>query len=98
MPGYVLWMLKVPRAPISRDVVLAPVVTAYGLLVTFVRIGDGTIYHGPRLPNAIVSVLVTSTLAWRRSRPLLALAWIFAVLMASFAVVRHTCSSWRDSW
>ncbi|MGD0245869.1 MAG: histidine kinase [Streptosporangiaceae bacterium] len=82
-------MLKVPRAPISRDVVLAAVVTAYGLLVTFVRIGDGTIYHGPRLPNAILSVLVTSTLAWRRSRPLLALTWIFAVWVASFAIVRH---------
>ena len=79
----------VQRAAISRDVILAAAVTAYGLLVTFVRIGDGTIYHGPRLPNAIVSVLVTSTLAWRQTRPLLALTWIFAVYAATFAVVRH---------
>jgi Histidine kinase-, DNA gyrase B-, and HSP90-like ATPase len=76
---------KVWRAPVSRDVILAAAVTAYGLLVTFVRIGDGTIYHGPRLPNAILSVLVTSTLAWRRTRPLLALTWIFAVFAVSFA-------------
>ena len=79
----------VQRPAISRDVILAAAVTAYGLLVTFVRIGDGTIYHGPRLLNAIVSVLVTSTLAWRQTRPLLALTWIFAVYAATFAVVRH---------
>jgi len=77
------------RALISRDVILAAAVTALGLLVTFVRIGDGTIYHGPRLPNAILSVLVTGTLAWRRTRPLLAVTWIFAVYAASFVVVRH---------
>jgi signal transduction histidine kinase len=77
------------RALISRDVILAAAVTAFGLLVTFVRIGDGTIYHGPRLPNAILSVLVTGTLAWRRTRPLLAVTWIFAVYAASFVVVRH---------
>jgi signal transduction histidine kinase len=80
---------KVRRAPISRDVILAAAVTAYGLLVTFVHIGDGTIYHGPRLPNAILSVLVTSTLVWRQTRPLLALTWIFAVYAATFVVVRH---------
>ena len=33
----------VQRPAISRDVILAAAVTAYGLLVTFVRIGDGTI-------------------------------------------------------
>jgi signal transduction histidine kinase len=77
------------RALISRDVILAAAVTAFGLLVTFVRIGDGTIYHGPRLPNAILSVLVTGTLVWRRTRPLPAVAWIFAVYAASFVVVRH---------
>ena len=82
-------MPKVQRAPISRDVILAAAVTAFGLLVTFVHIGDGTIYHGPRLPNAILSVLVTSTLVWRRSKPLLALTWIFAVYAATFAVARH---------
>jgi signal transduction histidine kinase len=80
---------KVQRPAISRDVILAAAVTAYGLLVTFVRIGDGTIYHGPRLPNAILSVLVTSTLVWRRTRPLLAVTWIFAVYAATFVVVRH---------
>ena len=77
------------RALISRDVILAAAVTAFGLLVTFVRIGDGTIYHGPRLPNAILSVLVTGTLVWRRTRPLLAVTWIFAVYTATFVVVRH---------
>jgi signal transduction histidine kinase len=77
------------RALISRDVILAAAVTAFGLLVTFVRIGDGTIYHGPRLPNAILSVLVTGTLVWRRTRPLLAVTWIFAVYAATFVVVRH---------
>jgi len=77
------------RALISRDVILAAAVTAFGLLVTFVRIGDGTIYHGPRLPNAILSVLVTGALVWRRTRPLLTVAWIFAVYAASFVVVRH---------
>ena len=75
--------------PVSRDVILAAAVTAFGLLVTFVHIGDGTIYHGPRLPNAILSVLVTSTLVWRRTRPLFALTWIFAVYAATFVVVRH---------
>ena len=75
--------------PVSRDVILAAAVTAFGLLVTFVHISDGTIYHGPRLPNAILSVLVTSTLVWRRTRPLLALTWIFAVYAATFAVARH---------
>ena len=82
-------MPKVQRAPISRDVILAAAVTAFGLLVTFVHIGDGTIYHGPRLPNAILSVLVTSALVWRRTKPLLALTWIFAVYAATFVVVRH---------
>ncbi len=82
-------MPKVRRASVSRDVILAAAVTAFGLLVTFVRIGDGTIYHGPRLPNAILSVLVTSALVWRRTRPLLALTWIFAVYAATFVVVRH---------
>ncbi len=82
-------MPKVQRARIPRDVIVAAVATAYGLLVTFVDIGDGTIYHGPRLPNAILSVLVTSTLAWRRTRPLLALMWIFAVYAATFVVFRH---------
>ena len=82
-------MPKVQRALISRDVILAAAVTAFGLLVTFVRIGDGTIYHGPRLPNAILSVLVTSTLVWRRTKPLLAITWIFAVLAATFVIVRH---------
>ena len=77
------------RALISRDVILAAAVTALGLLVTFVRIGDGTIYHGPRLPNAILSVLVTGTLVWRRTRPLPAVTWIFAVYAASFVVIRH---------
>ena len=77
------------RALISRDVILAAAVTALGLLVTFVRIGDGTIYHGPRLPNAILSVLVTGTLVWRRTRPFLAVTWIFAVYAATFVVVRH---------
>jgi len=80
---------KVRRAPVSRDVLLAAGVTAFGLLVTFVHIGDGTIYHGPRLPNAILSVLVTSTLAWRRTEPLLALAWIFAVYAVTFVFARH---------
>jgi signal transduction histidine kinase len=80
---------KVRWAPVSRDVILAAAITAYGLLVTFVRIGDGTIYHGPRLPNAILSVLVTSVLVWRRTRPLIALTWIFAVYAATFVVVRH---------
>jgi len=75
--------------PVSRDVILAAAVTAYGLVVTFARIGDGTIYHGPRLPNAILSVLVTGTLAWRRTRPLAALTWIFAVLALTFVVARH---------
>jgi signal transduction histidine kinase len=84
-----LFVPKVRRAPVSRDVILAAAVTAFGLLVTFVHIGDGTIYHGPRLPNAILSVLVTSTLVWRRTRPLLALTWIFAVYAATFVVVRH---------
>ncbi len=79
----------VQRARISRDVILAAAATAFGLLVTFVDIGDGTIYHGPRLPNAILSVLVTSTLAWRRTRPLPALTWIFAVYAVTFAFVRH---------
>ena len=88
-PRYVLCVPKVQRALISRDVILAAAVTAFGLLVTFVHIGDGTIYHGPRLPNAILSVLVTSTLVWRRTKPLLALTWIFAVLAATFVVVRH---------
>ena len=82
-------MPKVQRAPVSRDVILAAAVTAFGLLVTFVHIGDGTIYHGPRLPNAILSVLVTGTLVWRRTRPLLALTWIFAVYAVTFVVVRH---------
>ena len=82
-------MPKVQRALISRDVILAAAVTAFGLLVTFVHIGDGTIYHGPRLPNAILSVLVTSALAWRQTRPLLALTWIFAVYAATFPVARH---------
>jgi signal transduction histidine kinase len=36
-----------------------------------------------------LSVLVTSTLVWRRTRPLLALTWIFAVSAATFVVVRH---------
>jgi signal transduction histidine kinase len=74
---------------VSRDVILAAAFTALGLLVTFVHIGDGTIYHGPRLPNAILSVLVTSTLVWRRTRPLLALMWIFAVWAVPFVFVRH---------
>jgi hypothetical protein len=34
-------------------------------------------------------VLVTSTLVWRRTRPLLALTWIFAAYAATFAVARH---------
>jgi signal transduction histidine kinase len=80
---------KVRRVPVSRDVILAAAFTAFGLLVTFVHIGDGTIYHGPRLPNAILSVLVTSTLIWRRTKPLLALTWIFVVYAATFVVVRH---------
>ena len=75
--------------PISRDVILAATATAFGLLVTFVHIGDGTIYHGPRLPNAILSVLVTSALLWRRTKPLLALTWIFAAYAATFVVARH---------
>ncbi len=79
----------VPRVPVSRDVVLAAAVTAYGLAVTFVRIGDATIYHGPRLPSAVFSVLVTGTLAWRRTRPLAALVWILAVWALPFAVYRH---------
>jgi signal transduction histidine kinase len=86
---YVRCVPKVRRVQVSRDVILAVVVTAYGLVVTFARIGDGTIYHGPRLPNAIVSVLVTGTLAWRRTRPLAALAWIFAFWAVTFAVARH---------
>lgn len=75
--------------PVSRDVILAAAVTAYGLVVTFARIGDGTIYHGPRLPNAILSVLVTGTLVWRRTRPLAALTWIFAAWAVTFVVARH---------
>jgi hypothetical protein len=50
---------------------------------------DGTIYHGPRLPNAVLSVLVTGTLAWRRTRPLPALMWIFVVWVMTFVVARH---------
>lgn len=72
-----------------RDVILAAAATAFGLLVTFLHIGDGTIYHGPRLPNAILCVLVTSALVWRQTRPLLALVWIFAVYAATFVVFRH---------
>ena len=86
---YVRCVPKVRRVPVSRDVILAAAVTAYGLVVTFARIGDGTIYHGPRLPNAILSVLVTGTLAWRRTRPLLALTWIFAVWAVTFVIARH---------
>jgi signal transduction histidine kinase len=84
-----LFVPKVRRPPISRDVILAAAATAFGLLVTFVHIGDGTIYHGPRLPNAILSVLVTSTLVWRQTKPLLALTWIFAVYAVTFVVARH---------
>ena len=86
---YVRCVPKVRRVPVSRDVVLAAAVTVYGLVVTFARIGDATIYHGPRLPNAVLSVLVTGTLTWRRTRPLAALTWIFAVWVLTFAVARH---------
>jgi signal transduction histidine kinase len=86
---YVRCVPKARRVPISRDVILAAAMTVYGLVVTFVRIGDGTIYHGPRLENAILSALVTGTLAWRRTRPLLALTWIFAVWTVPFVVARH---------
>jgi signal transduction histidine kinase len=86
---YVRCVPKVRRVPVSRDVILAAAFTAYGLVVTFARIGDGTIYHGPRLPNAILSVLVTGALAWRRTRPLAALTWIFAVYAVTFVVARH---------
>jgi signal transduction histidine kinase len=86
---YIRCVPKMRRGPVSRDVILATAVTAYGLVVTFARIGDGTIYHGPRLPNAILSVLVTGTLAWRRARPLAALTWIFAVWALTFVVARH---------
>jgi signal transduction histidine kinase len=89
MRRYVRCVPKVRRVPVSRDVILAAAFTAYGLVVTFARIGDGTIYHGPRLPNAILSVLVTGTLAWRRTRPLAALTWIFAVYAVTFVVAPH---------
>jgi signal transduction histidine kinase len=79
----------VPRVPVSRDVVLAAVATGYGLAVTFVRVGDGNIYHGPRLTSAVFSVLVTGTLAWRRTRPLAALLWILATWALPFTFVRH---------
>jgi signal transduction histidine kinase len=89
MRRYVRRVPKVRRVPVSRDVILAAAVTAYGLVVAFARISDGTIFHGPRLPNAILSVLVTSALAWRRTRPLAALTWIFAVFGLSFVAARH---------
>jgi signal transduction histidine kinase len=89
MRRYVRCVPKARRVPISRDVILAAAVTAYGLVVTFVHLGDGTIYHGPRLPNAILSVLVTGTLVWRRTRPLVALTWIFAAWALTFVVARH---------
>ncbi len=89
MRRYVRCVPKVRRVPVSRDIILAAAVTAYGLVVTFARIGDGTIYHGPRLPNAILSVLVTGTLAWRETRPLAGLTWIFAVYALTFTVARH---------
>jgi signal transduction histidine kinase len=86
---YVRCVPKVRRVPVSRDVILAAVVTAYGLVVALARIGDGTIFHGPRVPNALLSVLVTGTLAWRRTRPLAALTWVFVVWVLTFTVARH---------
>jgi signal transduction histidine kinase len=89
---------KVRGAPVSRDIILAAVVTAYGVVVALARIGDGTIFHGPRLPNAILSVLVTGTLAWRRTRPLAALTWIFAVWVLTFTVARHDLEFVAGFW
>ena len=72
-----------------RDVVVAGAVSAVALVATWHSIGDGTIYHGPRWPNAVLALLITGTLAFRQLAPLGAVVWVACVLGLSELVVRH---------
>jgi signal transduction histidine kinase len=78
--------------PPAADVAIAAGFVAFGQLVTWVQPENPESFIGPRLPNAILSVLIMSALAWRRRAPLAAVTWAVVVYCLSNAVVPHDVS------
>jgi signal transduction histidine kinase len=78
--------------PPAADVAIAVAFVAFGQFVTWVQPENPESFVGPRLPNAILSLLIMSALAWRRRAPLAAVSWAVVVYCLSNVVVPHDVS------
>lgn len=65
------------------------VLVVIGQLVTWLRPGLPEAYAGPRLLNAVFSLLLMAAFAWRRWAPLGVVIWAVAVYFVTQAVLLH---------
>ena len=77
------------RRPPTSDVLIAVGLVVIGQLVTWLRPGIPSAYAGPRLTNAVLSLLLMSAFAWRRRAPLGVVVWAVTVYFLTQAVVLH---------
>ena len=77
------------RRPPTSDVLIAVGLVVIGQLVTWLRPGVPSAYAGPRLTNAVLSLLLMSAFAWRRRAPLGVVVWAVTVYFLTQAVLLH---------
>jgi signal transduction histidine kinase len=75
--------------PPATDVVIAVVFAVVGQVVTWGRFEDPQSFEGARALNAVLSLFLMATLAWRRRAPLAALSWAVGGYFLSQPLVPH---------
>lgn len=68
---------------------IAACFTVVGQAVTWGRLEEQQYLHGPRAANALLSVLVTGSFAWRRRAPLAVVSFVVVVFCLSEVVFHH---------
>ena len=71
------------------DLAVAAVLAVVGQVVTWGLFDEPDAFSGPRPTNAILNLLLMSSLAWRRRAPLAAVSWAVAIYYLPQAIVPH---------
>jgi signal transduction histidine kinase len=86
-------LVRIPQwrayRPSRRDAVTAACLTLVGQVVTWGRLEEQQYFHGPRAVNAVLSLLVTGSFAWRRRAPLAVVSFVVVVFCLSEVFVHH---------
>lgn len=78
--------------PPAIDVVVAGCFVLLGQVVTWGQLENPDGFEGPRVTNAVLSLLLMAALAWRRRAPLAAVGWAVTVYFLPHAVIPHDMS------